>query len=337
VFAQWSVALLAGLAAERRNVGAAACRHGLGAALLVLVSQHPAAPPEGGPAAAFGAHQVLIAAPRPPGCAIVASVRPPAARAPSLAGLVIVRGVVFALGFNPTIPPAALPGVTADSGALVEAAGDGRVLPFGWVLRPNTGMLAGVATVSGFDDLRPRRLAALTVALEFDRLNATRAPLPATARLAARCAATVLAADRRFGGDRLAPVAALQGPHLWAARLDGAHPLAGWCGAARPVRDQASALDQPAAGEVPDGVVLIEGLAGPAGEPAPAPVALAVERDRPEFHRRQRAASGGVGRGSRTGRSRLARLGGRPPGRRHDRRRDVPGGAGRGRSARGAT
>jgi hypothetical protein len=290
VLAQWSVALLAGLAVgsvealRRRGVRLAGAA--LAGAVLVLVSLHPALRlPEGSPAAAFGAYQVLIAALEAALAGAIIALCPtlaPRAMAPALTGLVVARGVVFALGFNPTIPPAALPGITPDSRALAAAAGDGRALPFGWVLRPNTGMLAGIATVTGFDDLRPRRLAALAIALELDRLNATRSPSPATLRLAGRCAATVLAADRPLAGDRLAPVAGLQGPHLWAARLDGVHPLAGWYGAARPVRDQAAALQSIADGGVPDGVVLLEGLAAPTGEPAPAPVPLHLVRDRPE-------------------------------------------------------
>ncbi len=290
VLAQWSVVLLAALAVgsaealRRRGVRLAAAA--LAGAMLVLVSLHPALRlPEGSPAAAFGAYQVLIAALEAALAGAIIALCPtlaPRAMAPLLAGLVVVQGVVFALGFNPTIPPAALPGVTPDSRALAAAAGGGRVLPFGWVLRPNTGMLAGIATVTGFDDLRPRRLAALVAALDLDELNRSRAPSAATTSLARRCAATVLAADRPITGERLDPVAGLQGPHLWAARLAGAHPLAGWYGAARPVPDQAAALGWLAAGEVPDGVVLLEGLAAPQGEPADAPVPLAVVRDRPE-------------------------------------------------------
>jgi hypothetical protein len=147
------------------------------------------------------------------------------------------------------------------------------------VLRPNTGLLAGVTTVTGFDDLVPRRYAALAAALDLDELNRSRAPSAATVNLARRCAATVLAADRPPTGVALAPVERLRGPHVWALDVDGAHPLAGWYGAARPVADQAAALGQLARGEVPDGVVLLEGLAAPTGEPASAPLPLTVRRE----------------------------------------------------------
>jgi hypothetical protein len=290
VLAQWIVALLAGitLAAPERLRGRRARVTALiaGTALLVAVSRHPTLRgPEDGLRTADPAREVVIGAADvalATATIILAPALAPRALGPLLVALTCARGVVFAWGFNPTIPAVAVPGPTPHSRALAAAAGDGRVLPFGWVLRPNTGMLAGVATVTGFDDLRPRRLAALGAALDLDELNRSRAPSAATASLARRCAATVLAADRPLAGDRLEPVAGLQGPHLWAARLDGAHPLAGWYGAARPVPDQAAALALLASGGVPDGVVLLEGLAFPEGEPAPAPVPLAVVRDRPE-------------------------------------------------------
>jgi hypothetical protein len=290
VLAQWLVALLAGitLAAPERLRGRRARVAALvaGAALLVAVSRHPTLRgPEDGLRTADPAQEVVVAAADialATTTIIVAPALAPRALAPLLVGLTCVRGLMFAWGFNPTIPAVAVPGPTPDSRALAAAAGDGRVLPFGWVLRPNTGMLAGIATVTGVDDLRPRRLAALGAALDLDELNRSRAPSARTANLARRCAATVLAADRPIAGERLEPVTALQGPHLWAARLDGAHPLAGWYGAARPVPDQAAALGLLASGGVPDGVVLLEGAAAPEGEPAPAPVPLAVVRDRPE-------------------------------------------------------
>jgi len=290
VVGQWVVALLAGvtLAAPERLRGRRARVTAMiaGAALLVATSFHPTLRvPEDGLRTADPAHEVVIAAvdvALATATVVLAPALAPRALGPLLVALTCVRGAVFAWGFNPVLPAEAIPGPTPDSRTLAAAAGEGRVLPMGWVLRPNTGLLAGVPTVTGFDDLVPRRYAALAAALDLETLDRTRVPSAATTRLARRCAATVLAADRPLAGASLAPVGGLQGPHLWAARLPGAHPIAAWYGTARPAADQAEALGLIASGEVPDGTVVLEGLAAPAGVDGAGPLALVVRRDRPE-------------------------------------------------------
>ena len=290
VLSQWAVVLLGGvaLAAPERLRGRRPRTVAMvaGAALLVTTSLHPTLRvPEDGLRTADAAQEVVVAAADvalATATVVLAPAFAPRALGPLLVALTCVRGVVFAWGFNPTIPLAAIPGPTPDSRALAEAAGDGRVLPFGWTLRPNTGLLAGVATVTGFDDLVPRRYAGLAAALDLDTLNRTRVPTAATTRLARRCAATVLAADRPIAGPSLLPVDALQGPNLWAARLPGAHPFAAWYGTARPAADQAEALALLAGGDVPDGTVVLEKLAAPAGVDGGGPLPLTVRRERPE-------------------------------------------------------
>ena len=252
IVAQWGVAALAtagvarlGQAPRRRLLLAGA---GIGAVLLVLVSLHPAVRTAGGGtgsvlavrAVLFSAGEVLVAV-----CSVTAAafgLRKLAAAA--LLALTVGAGLALAWGFNPVIPPAAIPGPTEQTRLVDRVREGGRVLPIGWVLRPNTGILAGLPTVTGVDDLVPERYSRFVTWAGLDALDAAQPLEVRSTAMIRRAAATVIVADRPIAGAGLDPVPELQGPSLWAARVTGAHGLAAWYPAAIPAAsaDQAFAL-----------------------------------------------------------------------------------------------
>jgi hypothetical protein len=164
--------------------------------------------------------------------------------AAALLGLTVGAGFALAWGFNPVVPPAAIPGPTEQTRLVDRVREGGRVLSVGWVMRPNTGILAGLPTVTGVDDLVPERYSRFVRWAGLDALDAARPLDVRSTTLIRRAAATVVVADRPIAGAGLEPVLELQGPSLWAARVTGAHALAAWYPAVIPATgaDQAFAL-----------------------------------------------------------------------------------------------
>jgi hypothetical protein len=252
IVAQWGIAALA--AAGVARLGQAPRRRlllagvGIGAALLVLVSLHPAARTAGGGTGSvlaarevlFSAGEVLAAV----GAVTVAAFGLTRVAAAALLGLTVGSGLALAWGFNPVIPPTAIPRPTEQTRVVDRVREGGRVLPVGWVLRPNTGILAGLPTVTGVDDLVPERYSRFARWAGLDALDAAQPLDVRSTTLIRRAAATVIVADRPIAGAGLEPVPELQGPSLWAARVSGAHPLAAWYPAAIPAAgaDEAFAL-----------------------------------------------------------------------------------------------
>ncbi|HLE61004.1 MAG TPA: hypothetical protein VI700_05665, partial [Thermoanaerobaculaceae bacterium] len=211
IVAQWGVAALAAVGAarliqapRRRLLLAGA---GIGAALLVLVSLHPAlraAADRAGSVLAVravlvGAGEVLAAT-----CAIaVAALGLRRLAAAILLVLTVSAGLALAWGFNPAIPPAAIPGRTEQTRLVDRLREGGRVLPVGWVLRPNTGILAGLPTVTGVDDLVPERYSRFVKWADLDGLDAARPLDLRSTALIRRAAATIVLADRPIAGPGL--------------------------------------------------------------------------------------------------------------------------------------
>jgi hypothetical protein len=249
IAAQFGAAALAaaGLAklaaAPRRRLLLAA--GGIGAALLLLVSVHPALRAgEDGVRSVLAARAVLVGAGEVLATACALALAAFGARKVATALLVMLTagsGIALAWGFNPVIPAAAIPGPTEQTRLVDRLRAGGRVLPLGWVLRPNTGLLAGLPTVTGVDDLVPERYSRFVRWADLRALDAAQ-PRQVRTALIRRAAATVVLADRAIDDSGLQPIWEIQGPGLWAATVRGAHPLAGWYPAALPVRDAEEAF-----------------------------------------------------------------------------------------------
>ena len=272
ILAQFGIAALAALAVarlahvpRRRLLLATA---GVGIVLLLLVTLHPAVRGSGdGAGSVPAARAVLLAAGEilaVSAVLVLAAARAQRAAAPLLALLTAVSGLAFAWGFNPTIPVAAIPGPTEETRRLDLLRQGGRVLPVGWVLRPNTGLLAGLPTVTGVDDLIPERYWLFARWAELDALDAVRPLVFGSTALIRRAGATVVLADRPIAGASLLPLAEFQGPSLWAARVEGAHPPVAWYPAGLAVGGAAQAFAMLARTRLVDeNAVLVEGSAGP--------------------------------------------------------------------------
>ncbi|HVN30664.1 MAG TPA: YfhO family protein [Thermoanaerobaculaceae bacterium] len=244
IVSQWGLTALAAVGLVKLG-GAPRARlllaaGGIGATLLLFVSLHPALrAPADGVSSALAARAVLTSA-----AEIVAAVSAVAlaafglrrAAVAILLVLTVGGGALLAWGFNPAIPPEAIPGPTEQTRLVERLREGGRVLPVGWVLRPNTGVLAGLPTVTGVDDLVPERYVQFAERAQLSALDAARPLELRTTSLIRRAAATVVLADRPIAGTGLEPVPELQGPSLWAAIVRGAHPPAAWYPAALPVR-----------------------------------------------------------------------------------------------------
>jgi hypothetical protein len=279
IVAQWGVAALAaagitrlGQVPRRRLLLAAA---GVGAALLLLASLHPALRTAGeGTGSVLAVRAVLVSAGEVlvAVCAVaVAAFGLTRLAAAALLGLTVGAGLALAWGFNPVIPPAAIPGPTEQTRLVNRVREGGRVLPVGWVLRPNTGILAGLPTVTGVDDLVSERYSRFVKWADLDALDAMRPLDVRSTVLIRRTAATVVVADRPIAGAGLEPVPELQGPSLWAARVAGAHGLAAWYPAALPAAGPDEAFALLSGGRlVDDNTVTVE-----RGAPLPATPALA--------------------------------------------------------------
>jgi hypothetical protein len=251
LLAQFGVAVLAALSAARLRAPLPSRRlriatTGVGLVLLLLILLHPAlAPGAHGGRSVLAAQGVLLATGELAVAAVAlaaASFGLPRVALPILILGTTASGLLFAWGFNPTIPPSAIPGATPETRSLDAARGEGRVFPVGWVMRPNTGLLAGLPTVTGIDDLVPGRYAEFARWAEFGALDAARPLEIRSSALLRRAAVTVVVADRPIEGTGLTPLADLQGPLLWAATLEGAHPAAAWYPTALPVADTEQAF-----------------------------------------------------------------------------------------------
>jgi hypothetical protein len=236
IAAEWCVSALAAVALARLHAiprrrlllaGGA-----IGATLLAAVSLHPAlrTGADGSSsvlaarAVEASAVEVLVA-----GCAIAfAAFGLSRIAAAILIVLTAGSGMALGWGFNPVIPQAAIPAPTEQTRLIDRLRGDGRVLPVGWVLRPNTGILAGLPTVTGVDDLVPERYSRFAQWADLERLDAARPLEFRTTTLIRRAATTVVLADRPISGTGLSLIPEIQGPTLWAATVAGAHPLAAW-------------------------------------------------------------------------------------------------------------
>jgi len=290
ILAQWAVAALAAFGID--SLGKAPRRRALFAALTVAslaflaISLHPIARgPESDPRVVFGSQAVVQAAAEGAVIALVLVLGALGWRRCAVVGLAaatLVSGFLLADGFNPTIPAAAVPGPTDATNALEVARGGGRALPIGWVMRPNTGILAGVPTVTGIDDLIPERYHLFTQVAGLSQLDRTRTVTPAAAALLRRAGATVVLADRAPTGSGVHAIPGFEGPHLWAATLTGAHPISAWYPATVAVAGPGEAFTALAENRLADDdTVLIEG--GASFQPAQrgARAALALERPSP--------------------------------------------------------
>lgn len=267
IVAQWALAALAALGLDR--LATASRRRALFTALalaalaLLAVSLHPIARgPENDPRVVFGSDAVVQAAVEVVVIAVVLVLGALGWRRCALAGLVAVTlaaGFRLADGFNPTIPVAAIPGPTAATRALDAVRGGGRALPMGWVMRPNTGVLARVPTVTGMDDLIPERYHLFTQAADLSQLDRTRTVTPAAAALLRRAGTTVVLADKAPAGAGVRPLPGFDGPQLWAAALSAAHPISAWYPSAQTVAGPGEALAALAEDRLDDNTVLVEG------------------------------------------------------------------------------
>jgi len=290
ILAQFGVAALAALAVaalgrvpRRRLLLATAA---VGVALLLLVTLHPALRVSGDEAGSVSAARaVLFAAVEilaVGGVLALAAARAPRAAAPLLALVTVASGSALAWGFNPTIPVAAVPGPTTETRRLDLLRQGGRVLPVGWVMRPNTGLLAGLPTVTGVDDLIPERYWLFARWAELDALDSARPLVVGSTALIRRAGATVVLADRPIAGAGLLPFAELQGPSLWAARVEGAHPLVAWYPSGLAVSGAAQAFAMLARTRLVDeDAVLVEGSPGPLPVAAGLAQPLPAERQGP--------------------------------------------------------
>ena len=290
ILAQFGVAALAAIAVAR--LGQAPRRRlllataGVGVGLLLLITLHPALRGSGDDAGSVSAARaVLLAAGEILAVGAVlalAAARVQRAAAPLLALVTAASGLAFAWGFNPTIPVAAIPGPTEETRRLDPLRQGGRVLPVGWVLRPNTGLLAGLPTVTGVDDLIPERYWLFARWAELDALDAARPLVVGSTALIRRAGATVVLADRPIAGAGLLPLADFQGPTLWAVRVEGAHPLVAWYPAGLGVSGAAQAFAMLARTRLVDeNAVLVEGSAGPLPAAAGLAQPLPAERQGP--------------------------------------------------------
>jgi hypothetical protein len=295
ILAQWGLAALAG-------IGAASLCHlapkrllltaGLAAAvLLVLITVHPSLRADSEPgsveearltlaarAVVVSAVEVVVA-----GALIgLAAAAWPRLGSGLLVAVVAASGVLLSWQFNPSIPAPAIPGRTAGSRLIEQLAGTGRVLPVGWVLRPNTGLLAGVRSVTGHDDLVPRGYSRLMEALDHQGLEADSPLSLHSTSLIERSAARVIVADRPIAGQGVLTAPQLQGPTMWAAMVPAAHPVVGWYPAGIPSSGPAESLERLASGRIEPGMVMIEGETFPSESGEGGPVAVPFERDRPE-------------------------------------------------------
>lgn len=272
VLAQWGVAALAAAGVARlsqvppRRLLLAS--GGVGAVLLLLVSLHPALRAAGeGARSVLAIRMVLVSAGEILAAASAVALAAFGLRRLAAAILLVLTvgsGLALAWGFNPAIPPSAIPGPTEQTRLVERLRKGGRVLPIGWVLRPNTGILAGLPTVTGVDDLVPERYSRFAQFAELDALDAARPLEVRSTALIRRVAATVVLADRPIAGAGLEPVPELQGPSLWAARVAGAHPLAAWYPAALPVGSAEQAFAALSLGRtVDENTVLVEGSVDP--------------------------------------------------------------------------
>jgi hypothetical protein len=272
ILSQWGVAALAAAGAarllevSRRRLLLASA--GVGAVLLLLVSLHPALrAAEDGVRSAVAAQAVLGSAVEilaAVGAFVLAAFGLQRLAVATLVLLTAGSGIALAWGFNPVIPPGAIPGVTEQTRLLDRLREGGRVLPIGWVLRPNTGILVGLPTVTGVDDLVPERYSRFAQWAELDALDAARPLDLRSTSLIRRAAATIVLADRPIDGAGLEPVVEIQGPSLWAARVTGAHPMAAWYPAALLVGSADEAFALLSRGRaVDENTVLVEGPAAP--------------------------------------------------------------------------
>jgi hypothetical protein len=244
IVSQWGLAALA--AAGLAKLGAAPrarlllAAGGIGATLLVLVSLHPALRAAAdGASSTLAARAVLASAAEVVAAVSAAALAALGLRRAAVAILLVLTvggGALLAWGFNPAIPPEAIPGPTEQTRLVERLREGGRVLPIGWVLQPNTGILGGLPTVTGVDDLVPERYSQFVEWAQLRALDAARPLEVHTTALIRRAAATVVLADRPISGASLEPVPEIQGPSLWAAIVRGAHPPAAWYPAALPVR-----------------------------------------------------------------------------------------------------
>jgi len=270
--AQWGVAALAGIAVgalarvpRRRALLTLAL---LVTGLLVAIVLHPALrQPAGADAlaqarSAGSARAVLLASIElVVAAALVALVIVRRHRAVVVALVVGVSasGVLLAWRFNPSLPADVIPAETPETRRLAEIAGDGRILPIGWALRPNTPVLAGLRSVVGEDFVLPERYPSILGALDYrdlERMSPLVLPAPG---VAARLAARVVVADRPLSGEGLDRVEDLQGPGLWAAVVREAHPLVALY--PRSLPDSGAPPDDVlrAASRLGDGTVLLSG------------------------------------------------------------------------------
>ncbi len=291
VLAQFGVAALAAIAVARlgrvsrgRLLLATA---GIGLPLLLLVALHPALRSDEGAGSVLAARAVILAA-----CEIlavgaalaVAAAGQPRVAVPFLVLIMTASGLALAWGFNPTIPMSAIPGPTGETRRLDALRQGGRVLPVGWVLRPNTGLLAGLPTVTGVDDLVPERYTQFARWAGLDAWDAARPLEIASTALIRRAGATIVLADRPVSGAGLLPIAEFQGPSLWAARVEGAHALVAWYPAAIPADGAERAFATLARTRVVDeNTVLVEGQAGPL--PSAPGLAQPLRCERPDPNR----------------------------------------------------
>ena len=287
LLAEWAAAALAAcglqiaLEQPRRRVLFATAS--AGAALLVLVSLHPAARSTGtAPVSVLAAREVVLAAALvllSAGALAAATFGKRGAASPVLACLTLVAGAVPAWRFNPTIPPAAMPGPTAETETLDRLREGGRVAPIGWALRPDTGLLAGLPTTTGFDDFLPERYFQFATAARIaalDRGEPVGAPSLALLR---RSATTLVVADRPLAGPGLEATTCCA-PALWAARVTGAHTLAAWYPRALPVSASTDAFAILSQGGLADeDTVLVEAGSAPLPRGDGAATPLAKQRD----------------------------------------------------------
>jgi len=279
VLAQWGAAALAGVGcapvlgdrSRRRNLVIVF----VVAAVAVLILAHPSLRRTyPGPLAAQTAREALGAVAllgAVSGALAVASFGARRTGFALLVVLTVVAGAILGWGFNPSIPRAAIPGENGTTRALSAAAGAGRVMPVGWVLRPNTSLLAGIPSVTGYDDLMPVRYNQMLSAGDLGELTRGTVATLSSTYLIRRCSASVLLADRSVTGAGLEPLEGFEGPALWGMKVRDPHPLAAWYPKARRVGSGAEAISTLATGGIDDDAVCLEGAgteslpAGPGG------------------------------------------------------------------------
>jgi len=284
LLAQWGVCLLAGLGLEvvcRLPLGKA-IRGSLlvGGGLATAALLHPQLSATGlSRESALAARAILAGAAEATVAAILIVAAATRLRSLARAGLVALTASaagLFALGFAPSVPASAIPGSNDLTRALGRELREGRVAPFGWSLRPNLQILAGVDSVLSYDPLVPAAYSAFIRRAGLEPpVNAANfpAPEPALMERAAISAIWIAGAQDEdpvtLGGPPLSPIPAASDGFVRAYRLAAPHPLVGFYASATFEADRETTFDRLAKGRIPTETVVITG-SGSSGESGPA-------------------------------------------------------------------